>query len=175
MSTLPQPDPANEFTPPAARENADFKKRLLKGPSRTAPAAFTPAGENEDVGIQDNNANPSHSYLTPAPPPVTFDSYMDAITAYLEKTDEKEQITILGDFGKLVFQAVHVAINQNGVAMILKKDAMQFEPKINADLDIVYRDRTIPVVYAGGFFTFSKIAFTFISFVRINPEEQEDD
>ncbi len=97
----------------------------------------------------------------------TFSSPMQALSDYLEVQPSKEEIKILGDFGKLSFKAVNVSINEFGVAFIVRKDAFQFEPNINTNLKVLYKDTEYDVVYAGGFFTFAKMPFTFVSFLRI--------
>ncbi len=92
------------------------------------------------------------------------------LSDYLEQTTAREEIKIVGPFGKLGFKALNVSITDFGVAFIIKKDAIQFEPNINTELTIQYRGQDYSVIYAGGFFTFPKIPFTFVSFLRVQPE-----
>jgi hypothetical protein len=92
------------------------------------------------------------------------------LASYLEQTPAKEDLKIVGPFGKLGFKALNVSITDFGVAFIIKKDAIQFEPNINTELTIQYRGQDYSVIYAGGFFTFPKIPFTFVSFLRVQPE-----
>lgn len=89
---------------------------------------------------------------------------------YLEQTTAREEIKIVGPFGKLGFKALNVSITDFGVAFMIKKDAIQFEPNINTELTIQYLEQDYSVIYAGGFFTFPKIPFTFVSFLRVQPE-----
>lgn len=91
------------------------------------------------------------------------------IAAYLESLPSKEDVRIIGDFGKLSLKAINVSVTEFGIAFVIKKDAIQFEPNINTSLKIEYKGVEYDVVYAGGFFTFPKIAFTFVSFLRVNP------
>ena len=92
------------------------------------------------------------------------------LTSYLEQTPAKEELKIVGPFGKIGFKALNVSITDYGVAFIIKKDAIQFEPNINTELIIQYRGQDYSVIYAGGFFTFPKIPFTFVSFLRIQND-----
>jgi hypothetical protein len=92
------------------------------------------------------------------------------LSDYLEQTTAQEEIKIVSPFGKLGFKALNVSITDFGVAFIIKKDAIQFEPNINTELTIQYRGQDYSVIYAGGFFTFPKIPFTFVSFLRVQPE-----
>ena len=92
------------------------------------------------------------------------------LTSYLEQTPAKEELKIVGPFGKIGFKALNVSITDYGVAFIIKKDAIQFEPNINTELTIQYRGQDYSVIYAGGFFTFPKIPFTFVSFLRIQND-----
>jgi len=95
---------------------------------------------------------------------------LQMLSDYLEQTTAREEIKIVSPFGKLGFKALNVSITDFGVAFIIKKDAIQFEPNINTELTIQYRGQDYSVIYAGGFFTFPKIPFTFVSFLRVQPE-----
>ena len=92
---------------------------------------------------------------------------LELLSDWLNNNQAKEELKIIGPFGKIGFKALNVSITDLGVAFIIKKDAIQFEPNVNTELTIQYRGQDYPVIYAGGFFTFAKIPFTFVSFLRV--------
>lgn len=190
-------DTGVERTPPAVSAMKSFKEKLLQGHKVKAsqfgielPVMTTQdniayvsdeAEESEfmdeveegtaDVDYQDPDAigpmEETRGYKERAMPnkdPVQM------LSDYLEQTTAREEIKIVGPFGKLGFKALNVSITDFGVAFIIKKDAIQFEPNINTELTIQYRGQDYSVIYAGGFFTFPKIPFTFVSFLRVQPE-----
>ena len=105
--------------------------------------------------------------IMPSPPPPSFRNTIHAVSEFLESTKATEDVQIICAFGKLTFKALHVSLNDYGIAFIVKKDAFQFEPNLNTSLKIVYKDIEYTVVYAGGFFTFDKMPFTFVSFLNV--------
>ena len=110
------------------------------------------------------------TYYTPSNKLQSSKDPMHMLLDYLEATPAKEEVKIIGAFGRIGFKAVNVSINEFGVAFIIKKDAIQFEPNINTPLKVNYRGQDYDVIYAGGFFTFPKIPFTFVSFLRVTGE-----
>ena len=180
-------DSASERTPPAVAAMRNFKNKLLQGHQVNAsqfgivlPAETTKSVINYDDENMDTQENigadvSEDEFQDPDDqgPMKQFDTKelikKDAaqlLVEYLEQTAAKEDIKIVGPFGKIGFKAINVSVTDFGVAVIIKKDAIQFEPNINTDLIIQYRGQDYSVVYAGGFFTFPKIPFTFVSFIR---------
>jgi hypothetical protein len=187
-------DTAVERTPPHVAAMKSFKDKLLKGHKVTAAqfgvelpvmttrdnvAYVSDAGDDSDLieeeisdvnyqdpdaqgPMEDTRLNKERVMLNKDP--------VQMLSDYLEQTPAREEIKIMGPFGKLGFKALNVSITDFGVAFIIKKDAIQFEPNINTELTIQYRGHDYSVIYAGGFFTFPKIPFTFVSFLRIQPD-----
>ena len=104
-----------------------------------------------------------------AEPILTSDrSSLDILASYLDNAPAREEVKLTGTFGKLTFKAINVSINDFGVAFIVKKDAMIFEPNIETTLVVTYKGKDYNVIYAGGFFTFAKMPFTFVSFLKVS-------
>lgn len=130
-----------------------------------------PEEETVDVNYQDPDAiGPMEETRAYKERAMLNKDPVQMLSDYLEQTTAREEIKIVGPFGKLGFKALNVSITDFGVAFIIKKDAIQFEPNINTELTIQYRGQDYSVIYAGGFFTFPKIPFTFVSFLRVQPE-----
>lgn len=189
-------DTAVERTPPNVAAMKSFKEKLLQGHKVTAsqfgielPVMTTQANEvyiteDEEVDYIDNFVdeimNDTETYEDPEAimPAANINEYKERIkkdpvqmlSEYLEQTPAKAEVKIVGPFGKLGFKALNVSITEFGVAFIIKKDAIQFEPNINTELTIQYQGQDYSVIYAGGFFTFPKIPFTFVSFLRVQTE-----
>jgi hypothetical protein len=190
-------DTGVERTPPAVSAMKSFKEKLLQG-HKVKASQF--GIELPVMTIQDNVAYVSDEVEEPEFMDETEEGTTDLdyqapdaigsmeetrgykeramlnkdpvqmLSDYLEQTTAREEIKIVGPFGKLGFKALNVSITDFGVAFIIKKDAIQFEPNINTELTIQYRGQDYSVIYAGGFFTFPKIPFTFVSFLRVQPE-----
>ena len=184
------PDTGEDSTPDSVLAARSFKERLLRGEKVTA-ASFdgglphcvtstdgpfiTQAAEDDFLDTASEPTDEPAAATFPGYPPeihvggkpLAFKDPMHALAAYLESMPGNEEIKVIGDFGKIGFKVTHVSINDFGVAFIIKKDAIQFEPKMEATLKIVYRGQEYNVVYAGGFFTFVKMPFTFVSFIRV--------
>lgn len=191
-------DPANERTPPSVAAMKSFKEKLLQGHKVTASqfgvelpvmtiqdnVSYTSEDDElQDVAHTDDEImSSSETYEDRDPDALTHAantrSYKEQIkkdpvqmlSEYLEQTQAKEELKIVGPFGKIGFKALNVSITDFGLAFIIKKDAIQFEPNINTELTIQYRGQDYSVIYAGGFFTFPKIPFTFVSFLRIQND-----
>jgi hypothetical protein len=193
-------DTGVERTPPAVSAMKSFKEKLLQGHKVKASqfgielpvmktqddVAYGSDDEadpvdslEEDTGVTDVYQDPDEigpmegttSYTTPyIGKAMTKRDPVQMLSDYLEQTPAKEEVKIVGPFGKLGFKALNVSITEFGVAFIIKRDAIQFEPNINTELTIQYRGQDYSVIYAGGFFTFPKIPFTFVSFLRIQTE-----
>jgi hypothetical protein len=193
-------DTGVERTPPAVAAMKSFKEKLLQGhkvkasqfgielPTMTTQenVAYDVEDTEQDVGF-DNELTAGESNvgeddeldfsaaMMPSPAKIinkdiSSKDPIQMLASYLEQTPAKEDLKIVGPFGKLGFKALNVSITDFGVAFIIKKDAIQFEPNINTELTIQYRGQDYSVIYAGGFFTFPKIPFTFVSFLRVQPE-----
>jgi hypothetical protein len=190
-------DTGVERTPPAVSAMKSFKEKLLQGhkvkasqfglelPVMTTQENIAYSSEEveelefmdeveegtADVDYQDPDAicpmEETRGYKERA---MLNKDPVQMLSDYLEQTTAREEIKIVGPFGKLGFKALNVSITDFGVAFIIKKDAIQFEPNINTELTIQYRGQDYSVIYAGGFFTFPKIPFTFVSFLRVQPE-----
>ncbi len=190
-------DTGAERTPPAVSAMKIFKEKLLQGHKVKAsqfgielPVMTTqenvayssdevdemelvdnPEEETVDVNYQDPDAiGPMEETRAYKERAMLNKDPVQMLSDYLEQTTAREEIKIVGPFGKLGFKALNVSITDFGVAFIIKKDAIQFEPNINTELTIQYRGQDYSVIYAGGFFTFPKIPFTFVSFLRVQPE-----
>ncbi len=191
-NTVNPPDIGLDRTPESTAQIKNFKAQLMnKGNAKSTalvasnvtpiaqaidvpqdpdeiaePYEYTAESLEEDVAVDYAEEQPeaasAHAGKT------EFIDPLHAITRYLESAPAKEEVKIIGSFGKIGFKAINVSINDYGVAVIIKKDSIQFEPNINTELKIAYRGNEFNVVYAGGFFTFPKIPFTFVSFLRIS-------
>ena len=183
MTAVTLPDPNSDRAPDNVVAIRSFKANLLRSDGNTKSASIlntmqytqptvatdptlydeeiltTPLEQNS-LGEQDENSNLFSATKDP----------MHMLVDYLEATPAKEEVKIIGEFGRIGFKAVNVSINEFGVAFIIKKDAIQFEPNINTPLKVNYRGQDYDVIYAGGFFTFPKIPFTFVSFLRVTGE-----
>jgi hypothetical protein len=190
-------DTGVERTPPAVSAMKSFKEKLLQG-HKVKASQF--GIELPVMTTQENIAYSSDEveepeFMDESEEEITDTNYQDPdaigpmeetraykeramlnkdpvqmLSDYLEQTTAQEEIKIVSPFGKLGFKALNVSITDFGVAFIIKKDAIQFEPNINTELTIQYRGQDYSVIYAGGFFTFPKIPFTFVSFLRVQPE-----
>jgi hypothetical protein len=188
-------DTAVERTPPNVAAMKSFKEKLLQGHKVTASqfgielpvmttqdnvayvvddteeTDFTDESEEEitDTSYQESETIDDMETTNPYTEKIKKDP-VQMLSEYLEQTPAKSEIKIISPFGKLGFKALNVSITEFGVAFIIKKDAIQFEPNINTELTIQYQGQDYSVIYAGGFFTFPKIPFTFVSFLRVQPE-----
>lgn len=185
-------DPALERTPPQVAAMRSFKEKLLSGHKVSASqfGIVLPNSINDTHNTQETEIPVSEEFLEKSldeefePLPDIREEFTlnkvqeikdignkDAaqlLTEYLDTTAAREDVRIVGSFGKIGFKAVNVSVTDFGLAVIIKKDAILFEPNINTDLVINYKGKDYSVVYAGGFFTFPKMPFTFVSFLRVN-------
>jgi hypothetical protein len=188
-------DPALEKTPASVVAMKSFKEKLMQGHKvKATQFGIELPGINEDESFSEYSSDEQQDYTDnemDVVPDEVIEQDPDAmgpmeetrahkerstlkkdpvqmLAEYLESTQAKEDVKIIGPFGKLGFKAVNVSITEFGVAFIIKKDAIQFEPNINTELTINYRGQDYSVIYAGGFFTFPKIPFTFVSFLRVS-------
>lgn len=189
-------DPANERTPANVAAMKSFKEKLILGHQASASefgielpvmvthenVAYDSEDDTQDNYIDDDNTDGSETHEHQDSDAMT-DVYntrmykeqikkdtVQMLSEHLEQTPAKEELKIVGPFGKIGFKALNVSITDFGLAFIIKKDAIQFEPNINTELIIQYEGQDYSVIYAGGFFTFPKIPFTFVSFLRIQND-----
>jgi hypothetical protein len=189
-------DTGVERTPPSVAAMKSFKQKLLQGHKVTASqfgielpvlsiqdnvVYSSDIDEDKDVldeleSNEESEMSTSEVYQDPDDigPMEETRTYKERrmvnADPVLEQTPAKEELKIVGPFGKIGFKALNVSITDYGVAFIIKKDAIQFEPNINTELTIQYRGQDYSVIYAGGFFTFPKIPFTFVSFLRLQND-----
>lgn len=192
-------DTGAERTPPNVAAMKSFKEKLLQGHKVTASqfgielpvmtlqdnVAYRSDNDEDTDGLESNEETEMSAPEVYQDPDavgyveetrtnkekrVANADPVQMLTSYLEQTPAKEELKIVGPFGKIGFKALNVSITDYGVAFIIKKDAIQFEPNINTELTIQYRGQDYSVIYAGGFFTFPKIPFTFVSFLRIQND-----
>jgi hypothetical protein len=186
-----------ERTPPNVAAMKKFKEKLLQGHKVTASqfgvelpimtiqdnVAYKSGSDEDALDVLELNEETEMSALEVYQDPdaighmketraykerlMVDTDLVQMLTSYLEQTPAKEELKIVGPFGKIGFKSLNVSITDYGVAFIIKKDAIQFEPNINTELTIQYRGQDYSVIYAGGFFTFPKIPFTFVSFLRV--------
>lgn len=189
-------DPANERTPANVAAMKSFKEKLILGHQASASEfgielpvmvtheniAYDSEDDTQDGYMDDDNTADSatHEHQDSEEIPHVYNTRMykeqikkdtvQMLSEHLEQTPAKEELKIVGPFGKIGFKALNVSITDFGLAFIIKKDAIQFEPNINTELIIQYEGQDYSVIYAGGFFTFPKIPFTFVSFLRIQKD-----
>jgi hypothetical protein len=99
---------------------------------------------------------------------------LELIAEAIKTIDSNELVEVYGPFGRITFRAMHISSNDYGLAFIVNKDHMTYEPKINTSLDIKCGGQSHKVVYAGGYFTFRQMPFTFLSFIKITEETTDD-
>jgi hypothetical protein len=194
MKSVSSPDIGADRTPSSVLAVREFKDKLIQSGGSLKAADSMLGGvkipdihmgsslpaESDDADAQierqdymhDEAMEDSTMALGPAPvkseQKMNFNNSLEALSEYLGKQPSREDVKIIGDFGRLAFKAVNVSINEYGVAFIVRKDAFQFEPNLNTSLKVLYKEVEYNVVYAGGFFTFDKMPFTFVSFIRVD-------
>lgn len=183
MTAVALPDPSNDRAPENVSAIKNFKASLLRSDGNAKSSSilntmqYTQPTVATDPMLYDEESLTALDEETTLDQqdedtilPITNKDPMHMLVDYLEATPAKEEVKIIGAFGRIGFKAVNVSINEFGVAFIIKKDAIQFEPNINTPLKVNYRGQDYDVIYAGGFFTFPKIPFTFVSFLRVTGE-----
>jgi hypothetical protein len=180
MTAVTLPDPSSDRAPDSVAAIKDFKASLIRSGGNTKSSnvigtlqytqptvATDTTMYDEEVTDRVEEVNEIENEPEESPISKSNKDPMHMLVDYLEATPAKEEVKIIGAFGRIGFKAVNVSINEFGVAFIIKKDAIQFEPNINTQLKVNYRGQDYDVIYAGGFFTFPKIPFTFVSFLRV--------
>lgn len=186
-ATIEAIDTGDEHTPENVREARALKASLLKNGAAVAPPSgsvrsrieratlASPSSPEDELDIDpesevdDGTIDDSELPVHTAEPILTSDrSSLDILASYLDNAPAREEVKLTGTFGKLTFKAINVSINDFGVAFIVKKDAMIFEPNIETTLVVTYKGKDYNVIYAGGFFTFAKMPFTFVSFLKVS-------
>lgn len=163
VNELPSPDPDKE--PSHLTYLHNIKQKLLNDQhvdvvthSDTPPSEYTPYPG--DTG----SSNP-HIKKTP----------IELLGEAIQQLDAKELVEIHGPFGRIQFRAMHISSNDYGLAFIVSKEHMTYEPSINTQLIIKYGGQAFNVVYAGGYFTFRRMPFTFISFIKITESSNDNE
>lgn len=149
------------------REN-EIRRRLSEGdPVQTA---FVRMDENVEEKNEEGIPTEAITVSKVVVPPVAKRqemSPMEAFTEIIKSQSQNTMVEVTGNFGRIQLRAVHISVNDYGLAMIISKDHMSYEPNINTELKVKIGDNEYPVVYAGGFFTFKNIPFNFLSFIKI--------
>lgn len=161
------PDPGTELAS-VAREQ-EIRKRLAAGdPIQTeftrSEEVDAPAGEEELEHVKVSVP----IVVKPVPPRQQTLNPLEAISEMIRLQDQNTLVEVQGQFGKISFRAVNVSTNDYGLAFIIHKDHMSYEPNINTELRLKIGEEVHDVVYAGGFFTFRHIPFNFLSFIKIS-------
>lgn len=165
VSSLPSPAP--ELEPSRLVEKERIKQKLLEAEEReyvdessTFESEYAIAPEGVPVSTLPHTA---HTYSIPKNP---LELIADAIT----HIDAKHRVEVQGPFGKITFRAIHVSTNDHGLAFIIHKDQMSWEPNVGQKLQIRCDGQSHNVVYAGGYFTFQQMPFTFLSFIKYSED-----
>ena len=176
-------DTGDEHTPDNVREARALKASLMRAGGVETPIGSVrnkierarlatsddPEDILEDAAIPEDEEDEDAISVAVSSPSADRGS-PDVLASYLDSAPAREEVKLTGTFGKLTFKAINVSINDFGVAFIVKKDAMVFEPNIETTLVVTYKGKDYNVIYAGGFFTFAKMPFTFVSFLKVNEE-----
>ena len=162
------PDKGSELAS-VAREN-EIRKRLALG--EPVQTEFTRSEEivNEeelDVDIM----REVNTVVKPVPAKAAKPlNPLEAISEMIRLQDQNTLVEVQGQFVRISFRAVNVCINDYGLAFIIHKDHMSYEPNINTELRLKIGEDIYDVIYAGGFFTFRHIPFNFLSFIKIDKQ-----
>ena len=164
MSHLPSPDSQNE--PSNLVRKREIKAKLLN----SEPVEDVLVTNPDETPIEPApTASPTHIYDNPIP---VHKNPLELLSDAIGHIDSNELVEVFGPFGRITFRAVHVSANDYGLAFIVNKDHMTYEPKINTNLRIKCKGEEYAVVYAGGYFTFRQMPFTFLSFIKITEENE---
>lgn len=159
MSVLPDPGPE----PARVRQ-----RRLEKEQLKAGAIGINEAGHNlpDMIPMPDINI-PSFEFTPRAPL-----NPLEQIAAAIQLIEQKERVDVHGPFGKISFSAMHVSSHAHGLAFIILKDHMSWEPNVGQELEIAVNRQTHKVFYAGGYFTFRQMPFIFLSFVKVTDENE---
>lgn len=171
VQSLPSPEGHNE--PSSLHFKREIKRRLLSDDSVSDLVDTEDAENVEELLDYQNDATveflkPSASDLKKRKNP------LELLAEAIKHIDSNELIEVHGPFGRITFRAMHVSSNDYGLAFIVSKDHMTYEPKLNTSLVIKFNGQSHQVVYAGGYFTFRQMPFTFLSFIKITEDEPND-
>jgi hypothetical protein len=162
------PDKGSELAS-VAREQ-EIRKRLALG--EPVQTEFTRSEEvvvTEEPGVDIDMIREVSTVVKPVPARAEKPlNPLEAISEMIRLQDQNTLVEVQGQFGKISFRAVNVCINDYGLAFIIHKDHMSYEPNINTELRLKIGEDIYDVIYAGGFFTFRHIPFNFLSFIKID-------
>jgi hypothetical protein len=159
VQSLPSPQSENE--PSSLRLNREVKRRLLEG--KPLDDIEPPRQEAYEMNESDTHTETSKFIQKKNP--------LEILAEAIKQMDSNTQVEVFGPFGRIVFRAMHVSSNDHGVAFIVNKDHMTYEPNIDTNLRLKYEGNEYNVVYAGGYFTFRQMPFTFLSFIKIDQND----
>lgn len=159
-----------EALPPTGEQNEpsnlvkkkEIKRRLMEQ-EPVSNLAFPPTPITENQQIEDTDQTP--------PVPTIPRNPVELLSDAIRYTDNNELVEVFGPFGRITFRAMHVCVNDFGVAFVVSKDHMTYEPNVNTNLTLKFGGQEYTVVYAGGYFTFRQMPFTFLSFIKISTED----
>lgn len=156
----PGPDPAK-----SAREK-EIRRRLVEGePVQTEFTRSEDPPDKEDAETNDAGYEPRTVIVQPVK---KAQNPEETLAEAMKWQDQNTTIEVLGPFGRISFKVMNVSVNEHGIAFIVHKDAMSYEPNVQTELKLKIADSVYDVVYVGGFFTFKHIPFNFLSFIRIS-------
>lgn len=89
----------------------------------------------------------------------------------MRRTSTNQTVSIGGEFGVIHIKAAHISINDYGIAIIVDKENMIYEPRLDTELQVTIDGKQHKVVYIGGYFTFGNIPFNLLSFVKISDDK----
>ena len=160
------PDPGTE--PASVTRNREIRKRLAAAePVQADFVRVEQVHEINEEGVVDSEVKTIERLIHAVPKAPALNS-LEAMSEMIKLQDQSIPVEVKGDFGKIHFRAVNVSYNEYGIAFIIHKDHMSYEPNINTELNItINKDEEHNVIYAGGFFTFKNIPFNFLSFIKI--------
>ncbi len=166
VEALPSPESHNEPSKLFLRK--EIKKRLMQD-AAVFDLVSSEDSDNEDTfNIQ--QADTSEAVTAKelvASIGKNYRNPLEILAEAIKHTDANELVEVYGPFGRITFRAMHVTSNPYGLAFVVSKDHMTYEPMINTSLTIKCGGASHEVVYAGGYFTFRQMPFTFLTFIKI--------
>jgi hypothetical protein len=177
------PDPGAE--PSKLRSKKEEKEKLKKGMSITsdvisddeAVEAFLEVSAQADAESIDREIENNWIQRQQTDRVQDFKRMnpLEQIAEALRMIEQKETIEVLGPFGKISFKAMHASVNEHGIAFIILKDHMSWEPNVKQELKIRLRGDTYNVIYVGGYFTFKQMPFIFLSFLKLDNDDEQNE
>lgn len=169
VKALPSPETHNE--PSKLFLKKEIKRRLMQ--DAAVADLVSKDGMEEDVqksDYEDLAVLPALAETAQQPVNRSYRNPLEILAEAIKHIDSNELVEVHGPFGRITFRAMHITSNDYGLAFIVSKDHMTYEPKINTSLVIKCGGASHEVVYAGGYFTFRQMPFTFLTFIKITDE-----